>query len=130
MAVAFASTTTTGGATIRVITGQYLGFTVILAVSIAGEFLRATLRPPALLPCFGLLPMELGLRAAWLARRQNRGGKPSDTETQTSVRSSEPAELRPDRHHRWQHPWRVGLEPWRAGGRSGRREPNLDAPPT
>lgn len=52
--------------------GQYLGFTAILAVSVGGALLGATLLPPAALPYFGLLPIVLGLRAAWLAWRDRR----------------------------------------------------------
>lgn len=72
------------GAAIRVIAGQYLGFTAILAVSIAGAVLGATLLPPAILPYFGLLPIVLGLRAAWVAWRQNRRAEPSHEEDAAS----------------------------------------------
>lgn len=41
------------GAAIRVTAGQYLGFTAILAVSVGGALLGATLLPPAALPYFG-----------------------------------------------------------------------------
>ena len=60
------------GTTTRILAGQYLGFTAILAVSVGGALLGATLLPPAALPYFGLLPIVLGLRAAWLAWRDRR----------------------------------------------------------
>ena len=55
----------------RVVLGQYLGFTAILAASIAGA-LGAGLLPERVLPYLGLLPLLLGLRAAWQAWRDHR----------------------------------------------------------
>jgi cadmium resistance protein CadD (predicted permease) len=52
------------GITRRIMLGQYLGFAAILAVSAAAA-LGATLLPEAALPYLGLLPLGLGLRAAW-----------------------------------------------------------------
>lgn len=73
------------GAAIRVIVGQYLGFGAILAVSIGGALLGATLLPPAVLPYFGLLPIMLGLRAAWVSWRRSH-----DTETPDDQFASPP----------------------------------------
>ena len=57
------------GTTARILAGQYLGFAGILAAAIlvttgAGAFL-----PPAAIPYFGLIPLGLGLWAAWEAWR-------------------------------------------------------------
>ncbi len=52
-----------GGAA-RVVAGQYLGFAAILAASIVGA-LGVGLLPETVIPYFGLLPLLLGLRAAW-----------------------------------------------------------------
>nr|WP_199754961.1 cadmium resistance transporter [Amycolatopsis sp. WAC 04197] len=52
----------------KVVFGQYLGFAGILGASIAGA-LGAGLLPPSVIPYLGLLPILLGLRAAWLAWR-------------------------------------------------------------
>lgn len=52
-----------GGAA-RVVAGQYLGFAGILAASIIGA-LGAGLLPDAVIPYLGLVPLLLGLRAAW-----------------------------------------------------------------
>ena len=57
------------GTTARILTGQYLGFAGILVAAIlvttgAGAFL-----PPAAIPYFGLIPLGLGLWAAWEAWR-------------------------------------------------------------
>lgn len=55
------------GTTARILAGQYLGFAGILVAAIlvttgAGAFL-----PPAAIPYFGLIPLGLGLWAAWEA---------------------------------------------------------------
>ncbi|MFB9906049.1 cadmium resistance transporter [Allokutzneria oryzae] len=50
----------------RVVMGQYLGFSAILALSVVGA-LGATLLPEPARPYLGLLPLLLGLRAAWAA---------------------------------------------------------------
>jgi cadmium resistance protein CadD (predicted permease) len=52
------------GSTVRIALGQYLGFVGILAVAVAGAF-GATLLPESAIPYLGLLPLALGLRAAW-----------------------------------------------------------------
>lgn len=49
---------------VRVVVGQYLGFAAILAASIVGS-LGAGLLPETVIPYLGLLPLFLGLRAAW-----------------------------------------------------------------
>ena len=48
----------------RVVTGQYLGFTGILAVAVVGA-LGASLLPEHFRPWLGLIPLALGLKAAW-----------------------------------------------------------------
>lgn len=59
------------GTTLRILAGQYLGFMGILAAAVlvmlgAGAFL-----PAEAIPYFGLIPLALGLRAAWQAWRSN-----------------------------------------------------------
>jgi cadmium resistance protein CadD (predicted permease) len=56
---------------VRVVLGQYGGFIAILAVSVLGAF-GARLLPEKAIPYLGLLPLFLGLRAAWLAWRTDR----------------------------------------------------------
>ncbi len=51
-----------------VVLGQCLGFSAILAASVLGA-LGAGLLPPAVIPYLGLVPLLLGLRAAWQAFR-------------------------------------------------------------
>ncbi|MCP3804610.1 cadmium resistance transporter [Allokutzneria sp. A3M-2-11 16] len=53
----------------RVVAGQYLGFAAILAASVLGA-LGAGLLPERVIPFLGLLPLLLGLRAAWRAWRE------------------------------------------------------------
>ena len=57
------------GATARVVTGQYLGFAGILVASVIGA-LGAGLLPDKVIPYLGLLPLLLGVRAAWRAWRE------------------------------------------------------------
>lgn len=61
-------------AMVRVVVGQYLGFVAILAASVIGGALGAQLLPESAIAYLGLLPLLLGLRAAWSAFRQRRDG--------------------------------------------------------
>lgn len=59
------------GTMLRILAGQYLGFMGILAAAVlvmlgAGAFL-----PAEAIPYFGLIPLALGLRAAWQAWRSD-----------------------------------------------------------
>jgi cadmium resistance protein CadD (predicted permease) len=65
----------------RVVAGQYLGFAAILAVSLVGA-LGATLLPESVRPYLGLLPLGLGIRAAWRAWREHRARQHPDQEAQ------------------------------------------------
>lgn len=65
----------------RVVLGQYAGFAAILAVAVAAA-LGATLLPPSALPWLGLLPLALGLKAAW---RAWRGGADDDEPAATGA---------------------------------------------
>nr|WP_203937810.1 cadmium resistance transporter [Spirilliplanes yamanashiensis] len=62
----------------RVVAGQYLGFAGIVAVAVVGA-LGAGLLPDAVVPYLGILPLVLGLKAAWaLWRRGDDDGEPAD----------------------------------------------------
>jgi cadmium resistance protein CadD (predicted permease) len=63
--------------TADVVLGQYLGFAAILAVSILGA-LGARLLPEPVVPYLGLLPLGLGLRAAWHTWRELRRADDAD----------------------------------------------------
>ncbi|MEU3183946.1 cadmium resistance transporter [Streptomyces sp. NPDC006923] len=59
------------GAAGRIVLGQYLGFMAILAVAVAAAF-GASFLPGAVIPYLGLLPLVLGLKAAWQAWSAHR----------------------------------------------------------
>nr|WP_256096150.1 cadmium resistance transporter [Streptomyces sp. LUP30] len=54
--------------------GQYLGFAAILAVAVAAAF-GATFLPESAIPYLGLLPLALGLKAAWQVWKNHRIGE-------------------------------------------------------
>lgn len=62
---------------VPVVVGQYLGFIAILAVSVLGA-LGADLLPESVIPYLGLLPLILGVRAAWRVWQQRRTDDPND----------------------------------------------------
>ena len=64
-------------AAVRVVAGQYLGFGAILAASVLGA-LGLGLLPGSVIPYLGLLPLLLGLRAAWKACREHRADNTPD----------------------------------------------------
>jgi cadmium resistance protein CadD (predicted permease) len=59
------------GSTARIVGGQYLGFAAILVVAVAAAF-GATFLPESAIPYLGLLPLALGLKAAWQAWKNHR----------------------------------------------------------
>ncbi|MGW3353411.1 cadmium resistance transporter [Nonomuraea rubra] len=65
------------GAAARVVAGQYLGFLGICVAAAAVAF-GATFLPEPVLPYLGLLPLALGLKAAWQAWRNRRDGGEGD----------------------------------------------------
>ncbi len=77
------------GSATRVVAGQYLGFTAILAVAIAAAF-GATFLPKDVIPYLGLLPLALGLRAAWKVRKDHQRG---DSNAQAGAKQGGPKTL-------------------------------------
>ncbi|WP_028936385.1 cadmium resistance transporter [Pseudonocardia spinosispora] len=71
LALFFGRAGANGTAAMRVVAGQYLGFVAILVASVAGA-LGAGLLPAGAIPYLGLIPLLLGLRAAWTAWREHR----------------------------------------------------------
>lgn len=61
------------GAARRIVAGQYLGFTALLAVTVAAAY-GATFLPASAIAYLGFLPVALGLRAAWQAWKARRDG--------------------------------------------------------
>ncbi|MFJ2751130.1 cadmium resistance transporter [Streptomyces sp. NPDC087297] len=68
------------GSTRRIVLGQYLGFTAILAVAVAAAF-GATFLPESAVPYLGLLPLALGLKAARQAWKSHRNGDVDQEDT-------------------------------------------------
>ncbi|MEU9396516.1 cadmium resistance transporter [Streptomyces sp. NPDC048324] len=67
------------GSARRIMLGQYLGFAAILVVAVAAA-LGATFLPEAVIPYLGLLPLALGLKAAWRAWRDRHDGSDDEEE--------------------------------------------------
>ena len=65
------------GTTRSILVRQYLGFLGIFGAAVAVAFGAQVLLPEAILPYFGLIPLGLGLWAAWQAWR-NRGEDDDD----------------------------------------------------
>jgi cadmium resistance protein CadD (predicted permease) len=69
------------GAARRVVIGQYLAFTAILAVALSISF-GASFLPKEAIPYLGLIPLGIGLWDAWkLWRNHRRGGTSEQAET-------------------------------------------------
>ena len=65
------------GTTARILVGQYLGFIGILGASVLVALGAGAFLPTEAIPYFGLIPLGLGLWAAWQAWR-NRGADDDD----------------------------------------------------
>ncbi|CAN7507184.1 cadmium resistance transporter [Mycolicibacterium frederiksbergense] len=57
------------GTTVRITAGQYLGFAGILGAAVLVTLGAGAFLPEQVIPYFGLIPLALGLRAAWQAWR-------------------------------------------------------------
>jgi cadmium resistance protein CadD (predicted permease) len=77
LALFFAQGAGHSSATRRIATGQYLGFAAILGVAVAAAF-AATFLPESAIPYLGLLPLCLGLRAAWNGWRTRQANEHDD----------------------------------------------------
>lgn len=77
LALFFAQGAGRRGTAARIVAGQYLGFLAILVVAVAAAF-GATFLPDPVIPYLGLLPLALGVRAAWREWRNHRDGAGDD----------------------------------------------------
>ncbi|GAA4733638.1 cadmium resistance transporter [Modestobacter marinus] len=59
------------GTTARILAGQYLGFGAILAAAVLVALGARSFLPEDAIPYFGLIPLALGLLAAWRAWRSD-----------------------------------------------------------
>jgi cadmium resistance protein CadD (predicted permease) len=80
------------GSTRRIVLGQYLGFAAILAVAVAAAF-GATFLPESAIPYLGLLPLTLGLKAAWRAWKDQRDGDGDEEAEETRASGPGPLEV-------------------------------------
>ncbi|GAA2079835.1 cadmium resistance transporter [Actinomadura alba] len=71
------------GSAVRITAGQYLGFAGILAVAVPAAY-GATFLPEPAVPYLGLLPLALGLKAAWQAWKTRRSGDDDPDRTRRS----------------------------------------------
>ncbi|MFI6874891.1 cadmium resistance transporter [Streptomyces sp. NPDC050400] len=92
LALFFAQGAGRPGSTRRVVVGQYLGFAAILVVAVAAAF-GATFLPESVIPHLGLLPLALGLKAAWKAWKDHRDGSEDEEEEQTKQGGPGPLEV-------------------------------------
>ena len=74
------------GTTAKITAGQYLGFGAILAAAVAVALGAQAFLPASAIPYFGLIPLLLGLRAAWQVWR--RRGDDDDDELDESKKVS------------------------------------------
>ncbi len=77
------------GGVFRVVAGQYLGFSAIVAAAVLGA-LGVGLLPEEVIAYFGLLPLLLGLRAAWSAWRERRGDGAADDDDPAALTQTGP----------------------------------------
>jgi len=93
LALFFAQGAGSRGSTRRIVLGQYLGFAAILAVAVAAAF-GATFLPESAIPYLGLLPLALGIKAAWQAWKNHRdGGGDDEEEAQAKEGGPSPLEV-------------------------------------
>ncbi|MBL1120752.1 cadmium resistance transporter [Streptomyces sp. 110] len=92
LALFFAQGAGRPGSTRRIVLGQYLGFAAILAVAVAAAF-GATFLPESAIPYLGLLPLALGLKAAWQAWKDHRDGSGDEEDEQTREGGPSPLEV-------------------------------------
>jgi cadmium resistance protein CadD (predicted permease) len=73
---------------LRIVAGWYVGYLPVLAAAVVIGTLGSRLLPENVLPLLGLLPLVLGLRAAWTAWLERAGrdvASPSDDEVRWSA---------------------------------------------
>ncbi|MFB0619468.1 cadmium resistance transporter [Streptomyces sp. AGS-58] len=80
------------GSTRRIVLGQYMGFAAILAVAVAAAF-GASFLPESAIPYLGLLPLALGLKAAWQAWKDHRDEDGDEEADQTWAGGPGPLEV-------------------------------------
>src|SRR5690625_1867991 len=82
------------GTTTRILVGQYVGFTCILGAAVLVTIGAGAFLPSAAIPYFGLIPLALGLWAAWQAWR----GDDDDDDDEAKVAGKKVGVWRSEEH--------------------------------
>src|SRR3546814_7318782 len=69
------------GTTVRILVGQYVGFAGILGAAVLVSLGAGAFLPPEVIPYFGLIPLGLGLWAAWQAWHRRHDDDEDDDES-------------------------------------------------
>lgn len=69
------------GTTVRILVGQYVGFAGILGAAVLVSLGAGAFLPPEVVPYFGLIPLGLGLWAAWQAWHRRHDDDDDDDES-------------------------------------------------
>jgi len=69
------------GPTVRILVGQYVGFAGILGAAVLVSLGAGAFLPPEVIPYFGLIPLGLGLWAAWQAWHRRHDDDDDDDES-------------------------------------------------
>ena len=69
------------GTTVRILVGQYVGFAGILGAAVLVSLGAGAFLPPEVIPYFGLIPLGLGLWAAWQAWHRRHDDDDDDDES-------------------------------------------------
>ena len=73
------------GTTLRILAGQYLGFMGILAAAVLVTLGAGAFLPAEAIPYFGLIPLALGLWAAWQAWRRRHDDDDDDDDDDAKI---------------------------------------------
>ena len=89
------------GTTLRILAGQYLGFMGILAAAVLVTLGAGAFLPAEAIPYFGLIPLALGLWAAWQAWRSDDDDddESEELDDEEEVDSPPRTERRSKQHH-------------------------------
>lgn len=73
------------GTTVRILVGQYVGFAGILGAAVLVSLGAGAFLPPEVIPYFGLIPLGLGLWAAWQAWHRRHDDDDDDDDDESKI---------------------------------------------